>query len=1302
MSSVYRAIHVDTGHEVALKILTRTLARNSTMLQRFLREAKSAEALVHPNIVTIYDRGIDLGRHYIVLEYVAGGDFHDYVRAQGPLDTAAATSVIRDVALGLKYAAGEGLIHRDIKPSNILRTPKGQVKIIDLGLALHADFEDERVTREGTTVGTVDYMAPEQARDSRAASVQSDIYSLGCTFYYLLTGIPPYPGGDITDKLTRHARAAVPNVADLRPDVPAPLAKVIERMMAKQPDDRFASYDDFIAALDQVQIAEHDRSTTYALAPSDEHESDEMPDLPVLDGKEEHGGSASADLSLGSIPIFPVESETAQLSPESEPSVAVSRAASQSLPIPRLGRLATTDSPASLDGEAEAPPAPQTGTTVSSSIWIIGCLSLGIAGILVFMGWIQYMDSQATLRGAGMADAESGADIEPAGVEPPDHHEVQRPGSATPALGVLPADRTVMQPGDVKSSPSTTLWEEPVDRDGDLSRQNTFLSELDKGSEHLPNWAHSPIPNRVDGPFVVVRRIVEPGDAQTVPELHMALDRHLGGTVELADEGPLYEDDLRLSGETRLIRVRPGCRSIVGIQGGRIEAVRQQPAVIVLDRKTLILDGIDLIVNVRDLASHQTALFSCAGANLTLKNCTVTILNPTRAAFAFARVESSGDRSTRIRLERTLVRGSFSSGIEIGNASTDVVMDKSIFVGGSGPLIRVAEQGIATEQRFYFLDTVLAGTGPIIDRALAPAALQAKPMVVRAFGSAFGRLHGEGIASVICSSDPLATAAAHIDWKGGQNLFAGWIGFFAHGREPMVTLANLTAVRSTWNAAETASQEIPHPWRLPPDLTLVTAVELAPVLPNRDAILRHVAQPRSGLLEKTYFAYEFPVIPDPVSKPIARNRATNTNTTAAQLRLVRPELVDSRALPPGMGVSPKAPAPRADREVLDLTFDAESPPWNGDLGAFLKDRVVDGTRYARVRALGAGNHRCSAVRLPQGIQLEIRVESAGPNPLSWSPDPQATGPGLIELEGGALVLLNFVLRHDPASRLEHLIHVEGGHLVLSQCQLTAPALSSNQSGGLIAFRSVTTQPIPFESKHPVFSTYINRPLCLLVESLLITSGIALKAELGRGLVALQQTAIAAGDAAIDLVPSRVSRSRFEADLSLENCTLTAERTIVRAGPWPGKAPGPDRPWLITSRNCAFLASYARPTRETVLLRADPSALANGSVFWQANNDAADVDIFTALSEGPIQISRTRDVFHQWVSFWGQNHIQRVSGPRGAGSPPSVRLRERLHPGRVEPADLILDPDYHPGRERLTVGADLGRQGIVPKARRRRG
>ena len=201
MSSVYRAVHIESGNQVAVKILPRSLAKNPTMLQRFLREAQSAEALEHPNIVSIYDRGVDQGRYYLVLEFVEGGDLHDRVRNDGPLDIGDAVAVVRSVAEGLKYASERGLIHRDIKPANLLLSPTGEVKIIDLGLALKAEAEDERVTRDGTTVGTVDYMAPEQARDSRATSERSDIYSLGCTFYYLLTGGPPFAGGDIADKL---------------------------------------------------------------------------------------------------------------------------------------------------------------------------------------------------------------------------------------------------------------------------------------------------------------------------------------------------------------------------------------------------------------------------------------------------------------------------------------------------------------------------------------------------------------------------------------------------------------------------------------------------------------------------------------------------------------------------------------------------------------------------------------------------------------------------------------------------------------------------------------------------------------------------------------------------------------------------------------------------------------------------------------------------------------------------------------------------------------------------------------------
>src|SRR5262249_4209384 len=171
--------------------------------------------------------------------------------------------------------------------------------------------------------------------------------------------------------------------------------------------------------------------------------------------------------------------------------------------------------------------------------------------------------------------------------------------------------------------------------------------------------------------------------------------------------------------------------------------------------------------------------------------------------------------------------------------------------------------------------------------------------------------------------------------------------------------------------------------------------------------------------------------------------------------------------------------------------------------------------------------------------------------------------------GGSLVLSNVLLRHDVSTRLDHLIHVEDANLVLSRCQITAPAASGDFAGDLIAFRSVTTRPMPGDPVRPLFSEAVDQAVCRITDCVLITGGTALQGELGRGIVVLSQSAVASGASAIELIPSKVARHRFEANLFLDHCTMTSERSIVRLGPWPGRAPGPDRPWLVTSRSCAF-------------------------------------------------------------------------------------------------------------------------------------
>ena len=270
-------------------------------------------------------------------------------------------------------------------------------------------------------------------------------------------------------------------------------------------------------------------------------------------------------------------------------------------------------------------------------------------------------------------------------------------------------------------------------------------------------------------------------------------------------------------------------------------------------------------------------------------------------------------------------------------------------------------------------------------------------------------------------------------------------------------------------------------------------------------------------------------------------------------------------------------AREAATAALELTFNTEDRALGRRPGGIpARSACRHRFRFARVRVVGSGRHRFTPVKLPRGIRLEIqrRADILRPSRPAWSPREGATGTALIELQGGALVLSNLIASaHEKTARLEHLDSCRGrapGSLELPAHRLRAFPRTRRET--LIAFRSASTQPRPPTLDEPLFSFAIDRPVCRLVDCVLITGGRALQAELGRGLVALSQCAVAAGGTAIELKPANVARHRFDADLVLDRCTLTSERTIVACVRWPGLAPGPDRPWLITSRNCAFLGT----------------------------------------------------------------------------------------------------------------------------------
>lgn len=250
MSAVYLAEHVHMHRRVAIKVLPQARVHDSSYLARFYREARAAASLDHPHVVRAYDVDNQGETHYLVMEYVAGRDLHRLVKKQGVLDYETAADYIRQAADGLAHAHRMGLIHRDMKPANLLIDDQGLVKVLDLGLARFADDEQSlTLAYDENVLGTADYLAPEQAVNSHRVDTRVDIYGLGCTLYFALTGHPPFPDGTLSQRLLKHQTQPPPSIAVERADAPAELLAICERMMAKSPDDRYQSASDVSTAL---------------------------------------------------------------------------------------------------------------------------------------------------------------------------------------------------------------------------------------------------------------------------------------------------------------------------------------------------------------------------------------------------------------------------------------------------------------------------------------------------------------------------------------------------------------------------------------------------------------------------------------------------------------------------------------------------------------------------------------------------------------------------------------------------------------------------------------------------------------------------------------------------------------------------------------------------------------------------------------------------------------------------------------------------------------------------------------------
>jgi serine/threonine-protein kinase len=258
---------------VALKLLAPNLVQTPKARELFQREVRAAAKLNHANIVTAYDANQIEDRYFLVMEFVDGPNLDQLVRGQKPLPVPLVCEIIRQTANGLQYAHEMGMVHRDIKPANLLVQLAGPnqdltVKILDFGLArLHEPGQENLPGGDRVIMGTPDFLSPEQATSLQDVDIRSDLYSLGCTFYFLLTGRVPFPKGTPLEKLERHKNEDPPPVEEIRPDVPAPVASIVRRLMAKYPPHRFQT---------PAELAE-------ALVPFANAEAPALPNRPTID-----------------------------------------------------------------------------------------------------------------------------------------------------------------------------------------------------------------------------------------------------------------------------------------------------------------------------------------------------------------------------------------------------------------------------------------------------------------------------------------------------------------------------------------------------------------------------------------------------------------------------------------------------------------------------------------------------------------------------------------------------------------------------------------------------------------------------------------------------------------------------------------------------------------------------------------------------------------------------------------------------------------------------------------------------------
>jgi eukaryotic-like serine/threonine-protein kinase len=1263
MGVIYKARHVDLDRLVALKILPAEMASQQTMLVRFQREAKAAAQLCHENIVGIFDVGEANGTYYIALEFIEGTDLQDYIARNCRLDPEEALPIMIQAARALVHAHERGIVHRDIKPSNFLLVHKDDrliVTLTDFGLAIRNENNAEfRITRDETTVGTVDYMSPEQARDSRSADIRSDIYSLGCTFFHMLAGLAPFGKGTLPERIIQHMKALPPDVRKVNKGVPGYLAAIINRMLAKKPDDRYQTPADLLYDL-------------------------EHPDTVVVPGKR---GPATGKFDRGTLrknPLDPAQAiENMEIDSDSDESmpkqefgneVKTSSRAMQTAVEPAEDGIKEINEPPASHKRDEPPspiedevPSTRSQTHIgnkkkpvkSSPIWMVATAgSVGVLGLVLIVALI------------------FGGRTPPSKAKDP-----AKPPDPPPIVENFPNEKIEITPITQLPAPAWKMTVAPFE----LPIMDTHPDKADRaalGKEyHGPFTAFPEAPS--DAKVLRMSRLASAGTDtyHTLAEAFAATKPHHFNVIEIHDNGPIFVPFLSpVKGRSILLRGGEGYRPLVVWDVPKKTSGSQSPprpqntprsqtpfgnegaTFCSIAQGKLILDNLDFVMRWSDDA--PATLFDLPDTDFHARECTFSIAGKSKGAFALVRRHRSKEKPTENRttqtwLKRCYVRGVDMSLLRLQATSNAVFLEESLIVGYHHPLIDMHGRGDDALDLYCVRSTLVAGH--ILLRWQSQGGKGLSPPILCKI-----------LDSILSRDDTIAPPGDMIHladggeprkmtWRAANSVYAGWKQLLSSGSKN-IGGTDLEKWHDLW-FYRAGDRVRPDTW------------------PN---------SPPSGLEEQPAGAFlpaQLPPVEPLRLPPVAFAALTGEGSIGCVIGWLPPapeawleRTFEPRTVPiiPASDLDPPRIETAADGlyhgERLDVTKVA-------DLGAYLNGKLQKNTPASRVvmHLAGAGPSQTSPLRVKGVRHLVLYFEPAkdprDPLTLEANPTSSVNRSPLIEMTGGHLELIGARIRLSPVTLVPTIIQVQEGNLTLTRCRLQGPhTKSASGFNNLIAVANAG--PIP--------TTLQLRDNVLVAGRLLIQmhDHVQLKAR--------NNVFLALGDGVHMDVNSPSARMLH----LLDHNTWAVSQTFftVRTGPEFQAA----KAVLLHANSNAFLHPFLDEADKSILVRGAEAFAAQGRWSWQGRFNVYDARLhaYYAAHEKSAGAKQTR---LNWQAVWGQAGEQNPLLLAGPVAGKTITVEATTQAALMLQLDrLALPSDLRGDRNQNPPGADLFVLGIKKK------